>query len=90
MFESVGGDNITPLLPKFTKWYVQYAATSIVVAYNPSEQVRQRVQGHRRRQEAAVQPVHADAEPGFKLGRTDPNTDPQGRAFIYMLELAQT
>src|SRR5262249_39269733 len=28
-------------------------------------------------------------KPGFKLGRTDPNTDPQGRAFIYMLELAQ-
>ena len=26
---------------------------------------------------------------GFQLGRTDPNTDPQGRAFIYMLELAQ-
>jgi molybdate/tungstate transport system substrate-binding protein len=28
-------------------------------------------------------------QPGFQLGRTDPNTDPQGRAFIYMLELAQ-
>src|SRR6202167_695886 len=26
---------------------------------------------------------------GLKLGRTDPNTDPQGRDFIYMLELAQ-
>src|ERR1022692_541481 len=35
VFESVGGDNITPLEPKFTKWYVQYASTSIVVAYNP-------------------------------------------------------
>jgi molybdate/tungstate transport system substrate-binding protein len=27
--------------------------------------------------------------PGLKLGRTDPNIDPQGRDFIYMLELAQ-
>jgi molybdate/tungstate transport system substrate-binding protein len=27
--------------------------------------------------------------PGLKLGRTDPNTDPQGRDFIYMLQLAQ-
>ena len=35
VFESVGGDNITPLEPKFTNWYVQYAGTSIVVAYNP-------------------------------------------------------
>ena len=28
--------------------------------------------------------------PGFKLGRTDPAIDPQGRDFIYMLELAQS
>src|SRR5580692_3228839 len=35
VFESVGGDNITPLFPAFTKWYVQYAGTSMVVAYNP-------------------------------------------------------
>ncbi len=28
--------------------------------------------------------------PGLKLGRTDPNADPQGRDFIYMLELAQS
>ena len=35
VFESVGGDNVTPLFPKFTKWYVQYAGTSMVVAYNP-------------------------------------------------------
>ena len=28
--------------------------------------------------------------PGLKLGRTDPNTDPQGRDFVYMLELAQS
>jgi len=34
-FEAVGGDNITPLFPKFTTWYVQYATTSIVLAYNP-------------------------------------------------------
>ena len=27
---------------------------------------------------------------GFLLGRTDPNTDPQGRSFIYMIELAQS
>src|SRR6202040_1970167 len=35
VFEAVGGDNITPLQPKFTKWYVQYAGTQIVLAYNP-------------------------------------------------------
>ncbi|HEX8007491.1 MAG TPA: substrate-binding domain-containing protein, partial [Trebonia sp.] len=34
VFEAVGGDNITPLEPQFTKWYVQYAGTSMVLAYN--------------------------------------------------------
>ena len=32
----MGGDNITPLQPKFTSWYIQYAGTSMVVAYNPN------------------------------------------------------
>src|SRR6266851_213360 len=36
VFESVGADNITPLESKFTKWYVQYAGTQMVVAYNPT------------------------------------------------------
>src|ERR1700733_2314351 len=35
VFESVGGDNITPLEPKYTSWYIPYAGTSMVVAYNP-------------------------------------------------------
>src|SRR6201996_1016927 len=91
VFESVGGDNITPLFPKYTKGYVQYAGTSIVVAYNPKSKY------------AAAFKAYADGcknicglcssalqTPGLKLGRTDPNVDPQGRDFIYMLELAQT
>lgn len=89
VFESVGGDNITPLFPKFTKWYIQYATTSIVVAYNPkskyASQFKAIASGAK-----PIQDLFALMEkPGFKLGRTDPNLDPQGRAFIYMLELAQ-
>jgi hypothetical protein len=34
-FEAVGGDNITPLFPRFTTWYVQDATTSIVLADIP-------------------------------------------------------
>jgi molybdate/tungstate transport system substrate-binding protein len=89
VFESVGGSSIEKLQPKFTKWYVQFATTSIVIAYNPKSKYAS--------QFAAIasgkKPVSAlfslFSKPGFKLGRTDPNTDPQGRAFIYMLELAQ-
>ncbi len=90
VFESVGSDNITPLEPKFTKWYIPYAGTSMVIAYNPKSKY------------ASEFKAYADGSkplgtlfstllqtPGLKLGRTDPNTDPQGRDFIYMLELAQ-
>jgi molybdate/tungstate transport system substrate-binding protein len=90
VFESVGGDNITPLEPKYTKWYIPYAGTSMVIAYNPKSKY------------ASEFKAYADGSkplstlfstllrtPGLKLGRTDPNTDPQGRDFIYMLELAQ-
>ena len=65
--------------------------TSIVVAYNPKSKY------------ASDFKAIADGSkhvctlfsnmlqtPGLKLGRTDPNIDPQGRDFIYMLELAQS
>ncbi len=89
VFISVGGKPIADLGATFTKWYVQYASTSIVVAYNPSSkygsQFRAIASGHK-----PISDLFKIMEqPGFQLGRTDPNTDPQGRAFIYMLELAQ-
>jgi molybdate/tungstate transport system substrate-binding protein len=89
VFEAVGGDNITPLMPKFTKWYIQYAGTAMVVAYNPkgkyASQFKAIADGSK-----PVQDLFTLLQtPGLKLGRTDPNIDPQGRDFIYMLELAQ-
>jgi molybdate/tungstate transport system substrate-binding protein len=91
VFESVGGDNITPLEPKFTKWYVQYAGTSMVVAYNPKSKYASDFKAYA----DGSKPLSGlftllASTPGLKLGRTDPNTDPQGRDFIYMLELAQS
>jgi molybdate/tungstate transport system substrate-binding protein len=90
VFESVGGDNITPLEPKFTKWYVQYAATSIVVAYNPNSKYASEFKAYADGSKPLSGLFTLMQTPGFKLGRTDPNIDPQGRAFIYMLELAQS
>ena len=89
VFESVGGDNITPLFPKFTTWYVQYAATSIVVAYNPKSKFASQFKAIASGKEPLKNLFTLMQKPGFKLGRTDPNSDPQGRSFIYMLELAQ-
>jgi molybdate/tungstate transport system substrate-binding protein len=89
VFESVGGDNITPLEPKFTKWYVQYASTSIVVAYNPASKYASQFKAFADGTKPLSGLYTLLETPGFKLGRTDPNIDPQGRSFIYMLELAQ-
>ncbi len=56
----------------------------------PQEQVRQPVQGVSRTARSRCTDLFTLLQtPGFKLGRTDPNIDPQGRDFIYMLELAQ-
>jgi molybdate/tungstate transport system substrate-binding protein len=89
VFESVGGDNITPLFPKFTKWYVQYAGTSIVVAYNPKSKYASQFKAIADGKKPLKDLFTLMEKPGFKLGRTDPNIDPQGRDFIFMLELAQ-
>ncbi len=90
VFESVGGDNITPLFPKFTKWYIQYAGTSIVVAYNPKSKYASQFKAIADGSKPLTDLFTLMEKPGFKLGRTDPAIDPQGRDFIYMLELAQS
>jgi len=89
VFEAVGSAPITALEPKFTRWYVQFAASPLVVAYDPA--------GHFGRELSAIaagrRPIRdlftLMATPGFALGRTDPNLDPQGAAFVEMVELAQ-
>src|SRR5215469_935682 len=90
VFEAVGGDNITPLEPKFTKWYVQYAGTSMVLAYNPKSKYAPEFKAIANGSKPLKDLFTLLETKGFKLGRTDPNIDPQGRDFIYMLELAQT
>jgi molybdate/tungstate transport system substrate-binding protein len=91
VFESVGGDNITPLEPTFTKWYIPYAGTSMVIAYNPKSKYASQFAAYANGSKPLSTLFSSLLQtPGLKLGRTDPNTDPQGRDFIYMLELAQS
>jgi molybdate/tungstate transport system substrate-binding protein len=91
VFESVGGDNIKLIEPKSTKWYVQYAGTSIVVAYNPKSKYASQFKAIADGSKPVCSLFSGTMQsPGFKLGRTDPNIDPQGRDFIMMLELAQS
>jgi molybdate/tungstate transport system substrate-binding protein len=90
VFESVGGDNITPLENKFTRWYIQYAATSMVIAYNPHSKYASQFKAYAAGKLPLAGLFKLLETPGLRLGRTDPNIDPQGRDFIYMLELAQS
>lgn len=89
VFESVGGDPIKALMPKFTSWYVAFATTSIVVAYNPKSKYAPQFQAIKDGRKPVRDLFPLLETPGLKLGRTDPNLDPQGRAFIFMLQLAQ-
>ena len=89
VFITVGGKSIENLGAKFTKWYVQYAATSITLAYNPQSRYAPQFEAIASGKKPVKDLFTLMAQKGFQLGRTDPNTDPQGRAFIYMLELAQ-
>ncbi len=89
VFESVGSDNITPLEPKFTHWYVQYAGNKMVVAYNPNSKYAPEFKAIADGTMPLKDLFTLLETPGLKLGRTDPNVDPQGRYFIEMLELAQ-
>ena len=90
VFEAVGADNITPLEPKYTKWYIPYAGTSMVIAYNPKSKYASEFKAYADGSKPLSTLFSTLLQTsGFKLGRTDPNTDPQGRDFIYMLELAQ-
>ena len=91
VYESVGGDNIKMIEPKFTKWYVQYAGTSIVLAYNPKSKYAADFKAIASGSKNVCSLFSSTLQTsGFKLGRTDPNIDPQGRDFIMMLELAQS
>jgi molybdate/tungstate transport system substrate-binding protein len=89
VFESVGGDNITPLEPAFTKWYIPYAGTQMVVAYNPNSKYASQFKAYADGSKPLKGLFTLLETKGLKLGRTDPNIDPQGRDFIFMLELAQ-
>ncbi len=91
VFQSVGGDNIKLIEPKFTKWYVQYAGTSIVIAYNPKSKYAADFKAVADGSKNVCTLFSSTLQsPGFKLGRTDPNIDPQGRDFIMMVMLAQS
>lgn len=90
VFESIGVQPISALEPKLTSWYIQLAASPIVVAYNPNTSFGAQLKAIADGTKPLSDLFTLMSTPGFTLGRTNPNTDPQGQAFYEMVELAQS
>jgi molybdate/tungstate transport system substrate-binding protein len=65
----------------FIDWYVQFAASKLVIGYNSRSRYARDLQTQR--WDAALQ------APGIRIGRTDPLLDPKGALTIAMVEHAQ-
>jgi molybdate/tungstate transport system substrate-binding protein len=90
VFESIGSAPIAELPTSATDWYVPVASSPLVVAYDPHGPHAAVFAAARSDRPAALRAMFETmAEPGFRLGRTNPATDPQGQAFVMMVELAQ-
>ncbi len=88
VFESIGYAPVQIIEPSSTRWALAFAASPLVVAYNPHSPFS----GELNAIKAGHLPIKdlftLMANPAFHLGRTNPNTDPQGQAFYMMVELA--
>ncbi|WP_298207612.1 extracellular solute-binding protein [Ferrimicrobium sp.] len=88
VFESIGSAPIVELEPSKTSWYVSFAASPIVVAYNPHTSYAPTLRKISQGKLPLARLFELLGSKGFLLGRTNPNTDPQGQAFYEMVELA--
>ncbi len=89
VFLSVGSGPVSLLEPKYTSWAVEFASSPLVLAYYPhgshAAELAQIASG-----KLPLKNLFSLlAEPGFRLGRTDPATDPQGQDFAMMFQLAE-
>ena len=88
VFESVGLMPIVRLEPQFTKWAIGFATQPLVIAYSPRGPFSAKMKAIADGNLPLSVLFTLMAQPGFHLGRTNPETDPQGQAFIIMLKLA--
>jgi len=70
----------------YVSWYVNFARSELVIGYNPGSRFAADFQAAAAGSKAWYQVL---AEPGLRLGRTDPLLDPKGQATLYLMELAE-
>jgi molybdate/tungstate transport system substrate-binding protein len=89
LFESVGTSGLTAVGTKLMPWAVSVASQPLVVMYNPKSRFASAFRAIADGRKPLRDLFPLLATPGLKLGRTDPETDPQGQAFVLMVHLAQ-
>lgn len=88
-FVSVGAAAIEQLWPSRSHFAMTLATDPLVVAYSPKSRYAAELNKIRLGQAPFRSLFSLLEKPGFRLGRTDPNLDPQGGFFILMFELAE-
>jgi molybdate/tungstate transport system substrate-binding protein len=88
-FISVGKKAIEKLWPAKSSFLITLATDPLVVMYNPKSSYASQFAAIAHGTEPISDLFTLLATPGLRLGRTDPNADPQGVYFILMMELAQ-
>jgi molybdate/tungstate transport system substrate-binding protein len=77
------------VLGKRMPWTVTFATAPLVLAYNPASKFAPTLRAIAQGKKPFRDLFSVLESPGFRLGRTNPETDPQGRAFYLMVVLAQ-
>lgn len=88
VFESIGYAPVQLIEPRLTSWAIAFSSSPLVLAYNPNSKFASELTAIKSGQKPLADLFALMAQPGFYLGRTNPNTDPQGQAFYEMVELA--
>lgn len=70
----------------YVSWYLNFARSELVIGYNPHSHFASDFQAAANNSKPWYQVL---AEPGMRLGRTDPILDPKGQVTIYMMKLAE-
>jgi molybdate/tungstate transport system substrate-binding protein len=89
VFESIGYGPVQDLGRSGNPWALAVASSPLVLAYNDHTPYAAQLNQIRSGKKPFRDLFRILTRPGFKLGRTNPNTDPQGQAFVMAMELAQ-
>lgn len=89
VFESIGTAPYELMGTKTPKWAIGFASSPLVIAYSPTSPYAAQLKAIATGKEPLRKLFTLMEQKSFHLGRTNPNTDPQGQSFILMMQLAQ-